>query len=373
MDADVAVVGTGTMGAMVAWQCAEAGLSTVAFERFGVGHDRSAAGGESRVFRTAYLEGPEYVPLLLRSRELWRELERQSGRDLLTLTGALMIGPDGSPQLANVLASAREFALEHEVLDAAALAGRYPQHRPAAGEMAVLDRAAGYLRPEFAVIAAARRAAALGAEIRPGSTVLEVAPEESGVRVRTAEREWRARTAVLTAGPWTARLAPRYAGLIRPQRLIMSWFAAEDPAAFGAGRFPVFIRELDGKHLFGVPTLDGGSVKVALSNPYGDVGEPELLDHEVPPGTLDVTLRAVRDRMTGLHPHPHRVSVHMDGYTPDLHPVVGPLPGAPNVLVLGGFSGHGFKMAPAFGRIARDLITRGDTDLPIAHLAPDRF
>jgi len=83
----------------------------------------------------------------------------------------------------------------------------------------------------------------------------------------------------------------------------------------------------------------------AQGDPYGEVDVPELLDHNVAPSVIEPTIAAVRSHFTGLHDYPHRVSAHMDGYTPDRHPVVGPLPEAPNVIVLGGFSGHGFKMS----------------------------
>lgn len=371
MDADVAVIGTGTMGAMTAWRLAEAGLSTIAFERFGIGHDRSAAGGESRIFRTAYLEGPEYVPLLRRSQELWRSLEEVSGQALLNLTGALMIGVDGSPHMTNVLESVRRFDLPHEVLDGAQMAARYPQHVLSAGEFAVFDPNAGVLRPEFAVIAAASRAASLGARLVPHTAVSEVAPDDAGVTVRTPDRTYRVRHAVVAAGPWTSRLLPQYTGRVNVRRIVMTWFRAADPAAFTPDRFPIFIREDDGFDVFGIPTLDQGSVKIALTDNYGDVGEPEQLDHDVPPSDLAVVSHAAATCLRGLHDYPHRVSAHMDGYTPDRHPVVGLT--HPNLTVLAGFSGHGFKMSPAIGEAAVDLVTKGSTDLPITHLHPDRF
>jgi sarcosine oxidase len=77
--------------------------------------------------------------------------------------------------------------------------------------------------------------------------------------------------------------------------------------------------------------------------------------------------------LPGLIPGPVRVSAFMDGYTPDGHALVGPLPAAPNVWMLGGFSGHGFKLAPAIGEVAADLIRHGKTSLSIAHLDPGRY
>ncbi|GHF14753.1 N-methyltryptophan oxidase [Amycolatopsis deserti] len=371
-DADVAVVGLGTMGSMTAWQLARAGADVLGFEQFGIGHDRSAAGGESRIFRTAYQEGPEYVPLLREAQRLWRELEAESGWRLLTTTGGLTIGTEGTEAMTNVLASIDRFGLPAEVLDAEAMAWRYPQHRLADGEMAVLDHTAGVLRPEFAVIAAVTRAAALGARVHSGAAVTAIEPFDDHVVIVAGERRFTVRQAVVAGGPWTGRLVPALADAVRVRRIVMTWFATTDPARYGPERFPVFIRQSGERHFFGIPTFDGGSVKVALVA-EDPVDDPDALDRDVRPSALSAISSLVGECLPELHPHPHRVSVHMDGYTADGNPLVGNVPAVPNLVVLGGFSGHGFKMAPAIGRVAAESVLHGSSSLPAGFLNPDRF
>lgn len=374
MDAEVAVIGTGTMGSMTLWNLARTGVAAIGFEQYTLGHDRSAAGGESRMFRVAYREGPQYVPMLLRARELWRELEAESGRELLTVTGGLMIGDAGSGEIRNVIDSAKAFALPHEVLDAGAMAARYPQHQSLLpGEIAVLDRMAGVIRPEFAVVSAARRAQELGATIYERTQVTAVEPDPDGVTVHAGGRDYRVRQAVLAAGPWTARFTPSLVRHITPRRVIMTWHMADDPAAYQPARFPICIRNSDGVHISAFSSLDGGSVKIAVSASFTDLAGPDDLDRNIGPATLTVVTDAVARFMPGLTPDPIRVSAYMDGYTPDGHALAGPLPAAPNVWLLGGFSGHGFKLSPAIGQAVTDLIRYGKTDLPVAHLNPSRW
>src|SRR5690625_978515 len=117
MNKKVAVIGLGTMGSMALWQLAKAGVDVTGFEQFGIGHDRAAVGGESRLFRTAYREGPEYVPLLRRSHALWRELEKDSGNTLLTLNGGLTIAKETSENFKNVLKSIHDFSIDYEAFD----------------------------------------------------------------------------------------------------------------------------------------------------------------------------------------------------------------------------------------------------------------
>jgi len=373
MDAQVAVIGVGSIGSMALWRLAAQGVDAIGFEQFAPGHDQAAAGGESRIFRSAYLEGPQYVPLLLRARELWRELERESGQQLLTLNGGLMIGSADSDSMRNVLVSAERFDLPHEVLDADEMGRRYPQHRMLPGEIGFLDEWAGVLRPEFAVLAAARCAQARGARLVTGNRVSAVEPFDGGVRVRAGDRTYTVEQAVLTAGPWTARFAPELAGHVTPRKLVMTWYPALDVPAYQPDRFPIFIRESGAVHIFGIPTLDGGSVKVAPHAPYGDLADGDDLDRNVAAGDLDAINRTVAELMPGLVPTPVRVASYMDAYTTDNHALVGQLPGTDNVWLLGAFSGHGFKMATAFGQVAAELVTEGKASLPIDHLDPTRF
>jgi hypothetical protein len=74
-----------------------------------------------------------YVPLLRRAYEGWHEFAQASGRDLLRLCGGIYIGDPESPVFIGSLASARVHGLEHEVLDAAEIAARFPTtwQRPA--------------------------------------------------------------------------------------------------------------------------------------------------------------------------------------------------------------------------------------------------
>ena len=376
MDAEVAVVGTGTMGSMALWRLAHAGVRAVGFEQFGIGHDRSAAAGGSRIFRdapsAAYREGPAYAPILAQAYELYRELEAASGQELLTLTGILMIGAAESGSMRRLLASVDDLGRDYEVLDRTAMARRHPQHRLRPGEVALLDRHAGFVRPERAVTAAVASAQALGATVLPHTRVTAIEPDADGVTVRTSEGSHRARQAVVAAGPWATGFAPQLARSLTLRRLVQTWYAARDPAAYTPDRFPVFTRESPDAHLYGVPTLDGSSVKVGTHGTFGDVDDADTLDRRVAPAELVALDEAVAELLPGLEPRPVRTATCMDVYTPDLQALVGPMPGVPHVWVLAGFSAHGFKLAPAIGQIAANLVVHGTTPLPIGHLDPTR-
>jgi sarcosine oxidase len=367
----VGVVGAGTMGSMTLWRLAQRGVPAIGFEQFGAGHDRGAAGGETRIFRTAYLEGPEYVPLLREAHAGWRELERETGVRLLTLTGGLTIGDPGAATMRSVLASITQFGLGHNVLDRDAALVRYPQHRLFPGEAMILEEEAGVLRPELAVLTAIRRAEQLGAVVHRHTRVEAITPTAGGVRIRANGQSHDVGSAVITAGPWTASVLPDWRERLVVQRLVMSWYAADDPSQFAPARFPVFTRRWKGVDLFGLPTVDGCTVKVALNAGAGVVEDPDALDCRV---DLEATVTAVvGDLLPGLWPEPVRLATYMDAFTADDHAVIGTLPDIPDAVVLCGFSGHGFKLAPVMGEIAADLVLDGATRHHIDHLALRRL
>src|SRR3989442_8865393 len=149
----VAVIGGGAMGAATSWRLAKRGVDVVCYDRYSPPHVFSSTHGESRIIRTAYFEGPWYVPLVQEAFELWRELEAETGADLLTITGALMIGEPDSEAVKGALDSAKAHGLDVELLDTDELRRRYPGHVVPDRQVAVLDKQAGILHPEAALTA----------------------------------------------------------------------------------------------------------------------------------------------------------------------------------------------------------------------------
>ncbi|MGY0057797.1 N-methyl-L-tryptophan oxidase [Streptomyces sp. LZ34] len=360
----VAVVGVGTMGSQAAWRLAARGAEVVGYDRFAPGHDRSAAGGETRIFRSAHFEDSRYVPLLRHADALWQELRKETGRELRRLTGCLLMGPTEHQQMATVLASIAEHGLDHEVLDAESLARRFPQFRIEDGDVAVLDRHAGFIRPELTIHTAARRAEQLGARIHRYTTVREIAPAGGGVEVHTDAGSERFDAAVVTVGPWVGDLLPDLPWEVDIRRLINAWYVPGTDAWSGEER-PAFIRTAP-THCYGLPSPDGVSVKLGLSRAlHRPVDDPNRLERTVAPEELEIFTELLGRYMPDLHPDPIRLSVFMEGYTESSRPLVGPLPGHDNVVLLAGFSGHGFKLSPAMGDIAADLALDGTSPQPI--------
>ncbi|MEJ3653521.1 N-methyl-L-tryptophan oxidase [Actinomycetes bacterium KLBMP 9759] len=369
-DADVAVVGVGTAGSMALWQLAAAGVGAVGFEAHAPGHDGGAAGGETRLYRMAYAEGGRWLAPLRRALDGWRQLERETGAALLTQCGGLSIGHPGEDYVRSVLAMAAEHGVPVELLDRPEAAQRFPQHALLPGEVAVLDPQAGVLRSDAAVIAAAARAEALGAKVLRHCPVEDIEPHADHVALVAAGRTWRFRDVVLCAGSWSGRFLPSGLGArVRPQRVLLSWFAARDPAAFAPDRFPVFVRESDGVHLYGTPSVDGVTVKVAGAAVSHVVDDPSAVARRHSPGEVRHMADAVGRFLPDLHPDPVRVDAFTDLYADDGVPLLGRVPGAERLIAATAFSGRGFKLAPTIGAEVANLV-RGTPSPDLAFCAP---
>ena len=117
------------------------------------------------MIRKAYFEDPAYVPLLLRAYDLWRELERATGHELLRITGLLMVGRKDA-RLSPGHARGRRASLPFESLTVAEIRARFPTLQIGNDEVGVYEAEGGVLDPERSVAAHLQVAEAAGAEMR---------------------------------------------------------------------------------------------------------------------------------------------------------------------------------------------------------------
>ncbi|MQA06087.1 MAG: FAD-dependent oxidoreductase [Streptosporangiales bacterium] len=354
----------GTVGSQAMWRLAARGAEVVGFDRFAPGHDRSGAGGDTRIFRFAASEGAEYVPLLRHADALWRQLERESGRQLRDLTGCLLVGQAEDPTLP-------QSGADLEELSAGKVAARFPGYRLAPDERAVFDRGGGCIHAPLAVVAAALRAEQLGARLHRYTTVTEVRACDDGVDIVTDGGVQRFDRAVVAAGAWVGQLFPELGLPVDVRRNLSFWHPWQPPVR-DAAALPALIRA-SSPGFYGVPSPDGLTMKLGLTAElHRSVDDPNRLDRAVAPEELDDFRRVIRAHLPGLHEEPTRLGAYMEAYSADRHPLVGSMSGVPNVVFLAAFSGHGFKISPAIGDAAADLALTDGTALPVAFLAADR-
>ncbi len=364
---DVIVVGVGAMGSAAAFNMAARGLRVLGIEQFEVGHDKGSSGGHSRIIRSVYTEHPSYVPLVRRSFELWRDLERQTGQHLLTMTGGLDIGTADGSLIQGSLAACEEHGIEHRILSGSAVNREFPAFSLPNDFVGVSYPEAGILWPEQCNRAHAQAARNLGATILENTAIAGIEPAGDHVTVTTANGDtYRAKQLVVTAGAWIPKLFPEFGLAMEPERQVVGWFNTSQPELFAPGKFPVFIlREREGEPgqdttigWYGFPAFNGDPMKFAR---YGHLKE------HVDPDTLNrACTDADRAVFAKLQPffaaalgEPVMTKACMFTNSPDHHFILGFHPQHHNVFIASPCSGHGFKFSPAIGEIIGDMIETG--------------
>lgn len=370
MSLKVGVVGLGSMGSMALWQLASRGVEAVGFEQFDLAHQNGAFSGETRMFRTAYSNGAHWAPALIAARHLWQTLERESGLPLLDLNGFASIAPPGTEGLERLVAAAAQAGLDVERLEPHEAQTRFPALGVTAGDMTILDRAGGLIKPERAVRAALDRAQAFGARILSQSRVTGIEPRQRGVVVVTEQDRHELDAVIVTTGAWASAFLGRE--LVAPHRVALHWYLAKKPDLFAPELFPPHIRYAGGRSICLFSSQDKTMVKAAIGGSLGVLDEPSDARHAANWERQELS-EAIARHYPDLWPEPIRSESYADGFTPDGDAVIGAPPGLSNVVVAAGFSAHGFKIAPVVGAALADIVQGGETKQPLGHLRLDRY
>jgi sarcosine oxidase len=342
--ADLIVVGGGAMGLATAWSASRT-QRVVLLERFAHGHARGASHGGERIFRFGYTD-PIYVRLALDAEELWQRLERDTGRTLLERIGCIDLADESELDTMAEAMAAEGVAVEWCSPEEAA--SRWPGFRHTAP---VLHQPrAGRSRAADALDAFRSEAARRGADLRFEQRVLGIESAEEGVAVSTDEGMVRAPAAVVAAGAWTRDVLPEWLDLppLTTTREQVAFFRPRHP-----GPWPSFM-DRGPTTFYGLPAPDG-MVKVAEHH-TGPVTTGDTRTFDIDVEALERVGAYVAERMPGLDPAPIDTKTCLYTSTPTEDFV---LDRVGNVVVGAGFSGHGFKFAPAIGSLLAG-IAAGD-------------
>jgi sarcosine oxidase len=364
-DTQVIVIGGGVMGAASAWALARRGVQVCLLEQFAPGHALGASHGRARIFRLAYAE-QLYVRFGQAAHPLWRQLENEAGRALLTLTGAV---DHGDPSvLAALSAALREAGEATDLLPGMAAEEHWPGLR---FDGPVLHHpTAGRIDADAAVAAFLSAAQARGADVRSGVTVDRLESHSgSGVSVHTTDGRMSAASVVLAAGGWTSRLLDGLLdgftdGLRSSVPPPVLRLTQEQPALFApldpAQPWPSFIHH-PRPDAPGIPPVGayglGGTEGVKIGfHGVGPVVDPDHRARDAgaaDPATLAALQAYAREWLPGVDPATAIAQTCSYNSTVDSDFVVDRI-GA--ITIAAGFSGHGFKFAPAIGALVADLV-----------------
>ena len=377
---DAIVIGAGGFGSSCLYHLAKSGARVLGLDRFLPGHDRGSSHGETRIIRQAYFEHSDYVPLLRRSYELWRELESESGRSLMTICGLMQAGPVEGEVVPGVRRAAVLYGIPIENFSAEEALRRFPGFCFRANGMTtdldvVLEPGAGYLSVEDCVRTHVEQACRYGAQLSIGPRVIGWESNGGTVTVTTESGTHTAAALIVTPGAWAPSLLGKVPGwpTIEVRRKVVLWSPVRSAAYSANGGGVMFLFELPSGVFYGFPSLDDGTLKVGEHSRGELVGDPLQVDRSLRADDVDAVASFLRVHLPDVETTPQRHSVCMYSMTPDGHFVVDRHPEFSNVFFGAGFSGHGFKFTSAIGESLAQWAATGSTTAAIEFLGLKRF
>lgn len=367
------VIGVGGMGSATCYQLAKRGRRVLGLEQFDIPHDQGSSHGHTRIIRLAYYEHPSYVMLLKRAYELWDQIERHTGEQILIKHGSIDAGPSDSWVFKGSLQSCIEHDLPHEVLTGAELSQRFPGYRLPFDTMALYQPDGGFLLPERCIVSYVNAATELGAEIHGRERLLDWEPHNDGVRVITDRAAYEADSLIFTGGAWSARLLPLLRGLSVPERQVLAWLQPERPALFRPSSFPVFNVLVEEGRYYGFPVYGIPGFKVGRYHHFEEYVDPD--DYHREPTVEDEEM--LREFTARYFPDAAGPTMTLKSCmfinSPDNHFIIDLHPDYPQVSFATGFSGHGYKFASVVGEIMADLSERQQTRHDISLFSLERL
>ena len=376
---DVIVVGGGIVGTAIQYELARRSIPSMLFERGRVG--RGDTGRSAAIVRMHYTN-PPVVRMALRSREIFRDWAGEvGGPPVFTAAGWLFLVPPDEVETAvrNVTMQRAEGVIVDR-LDPADLASLVPGVSTDGVAAAYLEPGSGYADPIAAAVGYASASAVRGATVREGVSVDRLVRDGGRVvGVATTEGEVRAGTVVLAAGPGSIGLA-RSVGLELPITCTREQELLLEVASDRAQR-PSISSVVD--RFYGRPVPGHQAVRQDRSAVLVGRGFPkpyESVEPEAYATGIDASFEAeLRDRIRGRLPEladgPLLAgTVGLYDVTPDWHPILGPVPGLPGLMLATGGSGHCFKLGPAIGEMLAAAIAGTPVDYAdVAAFSIERF
>lgn len=378
-DAEVLVLGVGSIGAATCLSLARRGVSVLGVDAYSIPNDRASHHGTTRMVRLSYYEHPDYVALLKEAWDLWRALEKECGISLLNQTGALYLGRSDGDLIHGTLQAAEQHDLPHQFFKDDALRSAFPSFAVPSGCVGVLDERAGYVYSERAVKAIADRAVTYGARLIPNCPIQTVEYEEDGiVLIAQSGVRFRAKHLVVTAG---AGASVESLGIlpcaVEVTRQELAWFEVLPGKSNPAQNLPCWAMEasaIDASNsglFYGFPARgETPTLKAALHLPGSVVDAHTPLASDA--NALHPVELAMHSLLPSLSGKLSRHAVCRYTNSADGHFHIGRHAEKPNTTVATGFSGHGFKFVPVMGEILTELCLEGESSRPLEFLSLSR-
>ena len=354
----IAVIGAGAFGGWTAHHLLKKGYDVTLLDVFGPGNSRASSGGDSRVIRGIYGEDKIYVDLVARSFKLWKRYQKQWQQSLYFPTGALWFFQVDDTYAQKSLPIVNQAGLKSEQLSKKEVEKKFPQIDLNGLKSFYYEHEAGYLPARHCCQVVLENFVKKGGEykqlaVEPGKILNNKLSE----LILSDGSKLNADSYVFACGPWLSKIFPNaLKDIITPTRQEVFFFGTPygDSSLFESN-MPVWV-DFGKKIWYGIPGADWRGFKVA-DDTRGAEFDPTSGDRTASETGLESARNYLAKRFPSMKDAPlleSRVCQYEN--SPDGNYIIDKHPEAENTWVIGGGSGHGFKLGPALGEFVADRV-----------------
>ena len=365
------VVGMGIMGSASLWRLSQRGIDVLGLDSGAPINLLGSSHGGSRIFRQAYWEGGDYLPILKRADKGWRQLQALSDRRLLNFTGGLFIGPVQSGVVPKSAATAKAGGVAHRQMTARQVAEDFPAFNLLSNMEAVFEEGAYTIAADDARLEMLNQAVLNGAQLRYGCRLEKIERVAGRLSLQLSDGQTieADRVVLATGASLAGLLIPDLADIVRPSSVPIYWFNYKHGQEQHFTNFPAFLYELhDGRLLYGTPQIDQSEPGIKIGFHNHQQSELDLTNQRLPVNKAftDEIAECVASLFPGLLAQPYASKKCIYTMSPDESFLMGESKEIPGVYYVSACSGHGFKFAPEIG----DYMARAVQGEPFAEMAP---
>ncbi|XP_043910374.1 peroxisomal sarcosine oxidase isoform X2 [Protopterus annectens] len=352
--------------------------SSTSFIKFILPHSRGSSHGQTRITRMGYQED-YYTRMMKDCFTLWAQLESEAKVKIYSHTGLLLFGKNDDKQLGKIQRTMKHSGNPPEILTHDDFTRKFPNVSLQPGEVAFMDRVAGVLYANQALLTVQKLFQDMGGVIRDREKVIDIQPGNL-VTVKTASGAYKAKSLVITAGPWTNSVLNQIALQLplKTLRINVCYWKEKVAGTYGLSHnFPCFIGSdvcNTGHDIYGLPSNEyPGLMKICYHS--GEESDPEKRDiiGRGTPQDIKILGEFVKKYFPGLESEPAVVESCMYTCTPDNNFILDCHPVHENIIIGAGFSGHGFKLSPVVGKILCELSMGKTPSHDISPFKMNRF
>lgn len=367
----IVVIGAGAFGGWTALSLLQKNYDVTLIDQFGPGNNQSSSGGETRLIR-AFYEKQIYFDLTVRSMKLWKDHEAKTGRRFFYQNGLMLFNyKSTTPELDKAWPMYKKAGLPLEKINLTDAAKRWPQLNTDGLDHIMYDPQAGYLEARNGCMSVAERFVKEGGKLVQQKVAKEnkLSGKISSVTLEDGNKV-EADIFVFACGPWLTRLFPDLSKKLKVTRALCFFFASP-PAQSDLleNKLPTWMdRDLDGPfRSFGVPGSAYRGFKIGLTPPANNnvTDRFDTYDRYATAEELQLARQVLAKRFKAIKDQPlieQRVCQYT--MTPDSDFILDTHPEVSNLWLMGGDSGHGYKLGPALGELASEIVTGSKPKVP---------